>query len=83
MTTLLEFAGGEEAIHRLQEIFYNSMLADPLLLPLFGKGKPQHVDHLTAFSAESFGGPERFTLELGFRHIIDVHRGLKITEEQR
>src|SRR5207237_5209497 len=27
--------------------------------------------------------PDRFTRELGFRHIIDVHRDLKITEEQR
>ena len=35
------------------------------------------------FTAESFGGPERFSRELGFRHLIDVHRGLRITEEQR
>jgi hemoglobin len=31
----------------------------------------------------SFGGPDRFTRALGFRYIIDVHRGLKITNEQR
>ena len=42
-----------------------------------------HVDHLTAFTAESFGGPDRFTRELGFAHLIDVHRGLAITAEQR
>jgi hemoglobin len=59
------------------------VLADPLLQPLFGAGKPQHVDHLTWFTAESFGGPNRFTRELGFGHLIDVHRNLKITEEQR
>jgi hemoglobin len=35
------------------------------------------------FTAESFGGPDRFSRELGFRHLIDVHRGLHITEEQR
>ncbi len=35
------------------------------------------------FTAESFGGPDRFTRELGFQHLIDVHRGLRITEEQR
>jgi len=56
----------------------------PLLQPLFGKGKPEHVDHLTAFTAETFGGPDRFTTELGgFERIIAIHRGLKITEEQR
>ena len=52
--------------------------------PLFGAGQPHHVDHLTAFTAESFGGPDRFTEELGgFTHLIDVHRHLHITEEQR
>ncbi len=58
-------------------------LADPLLKPLFGEGQPEHVDHLTAFTCESFGGPDRFSRELGFRHLIDVHRGLEISERQR
>src|ERR1700745_2678598 len=44
---------------------------------------PAHVDHLTWFTAESFGGPDRFTRELGFQYIIDVHRHLKITDRQK
>ena len=83
MPTLYEHAGGEEALHRLEQIFYDSVLRDPLLQPLFGAGQPQHVDHLTMFTAESFGGPDRFTRELGFAHLIAVHRGLAITEDQR
>jgi hemoglobin len=83
MPTLYEFAGGEEALHRLEDAFYSSVLKDPVLQPLFGSGKPEHVDHLTAFTAESFGGPDRFTRELGFDHLINVHRHLHITEEQR
>lgn len=83
MPSLYEHAGGEEAIHRLEDDFYSSVLADPLLQPLFGQGHPDHVDHLTWFTAESFGGPDRFTRELGFAHIVAVHRNLKITEEQR
>jgi hemoglobin len=83
MTSLFEHAGGEAALHRLEQAFYDSVLADRLLKPLFGDGQPQHVDHLTAFTSESFGGPDRFSRELGFAHLIDVHRGLKITEEQR
>jgi hemoglobin len=83
MTTLFEHAGGEQALHRLEAVFYASVLADPLLQPLFGAGRPEHVDHLTAFTAESFGGPARFSRELGFAHLIAVHRGLAITEEQR
>jgi hemoglobin len=83
MPSLFEHAGGEEGLHRLEATFYTSVLADPLLQPLFGAGKPEHVDHLTAFTAESFGGPDRFTKKLGFGHLIAVHRGLHITEEQR
>jgi hemoglobin len=83
MPTMFEHAGGEAALHRLEEHFYSSVLADPILQPLFGAGRPEHVDHLTAFTAESFGGPDRFTRELGFAHLIEVHRGLAITEEQR
>src|SRR6201991_3804436 len=83
MPTLFEHAGGEEALHRLEQIFYDSVLRDPLLQPLFGAGQPQHVEHLTMFTAETFGGPDRFTRELGFAHLIDVHRGLRITEAQR
>jgi hemoglobin len=83
MPSLFEFAGGEAALHHLEATFYASVLADPLLQPLFGAGQPQHVDHLTAFTAESFGGPDEFTRELGFQHLIDVHRGLRITDEQR
>jgi hemoglobin len=83
MPTLYEAAGGDDGIHGLEEIFYSSVLADPLLQPLFGQGQAKHVEHLTWFTAESFGGPDRFSQELGFAHLIDVHRGLHITEEQR
>lgn len=66
MPSLYEHAGAEEAIHRLEEVFYAKVLADPVLKPLFGEGWPHHVDRLTAFTAESFGGPDRFSRELGF-----------------
>jgi hemoglobin len=82
MPSLYEHAGGEEAIHRLEDVFYGKILTDPVLKPLFGEGRPTHVDRLTAFTAESFGGPDRFSRELGFGHLISVHRHLKITEEQ-
>jgi hemoglobin len=59
--TLLEHAGGEDALRRTVDLFYGRVLADPLLQPLFGAGLPSHVDHLTAFLAEVFGGPARYT----------------------
>ncbi len=81
--TLYEHVGGDDGLHRLEQRFYDKVLADPLLMPLFGEGQPHHVEHLTWFTAETFGGPDRFTKRLGFDHLIDVHRGLEITDEQR
>lgn len=84
MTSIFEHAGGRDGLRRFVDTFYSSVLADPLLQPLFGAGRPEHVDQLTAFDAESFGGPDEFTRTMGgFVHLIDVHRGLCITEAQR
>ena len=84
MPSLFEHGGGEPAIRRFVEIFYASVLADPVLQPLFGAGRPEHVDQLTAFDSESFGGPAEFSRSMGgFAHLIEVHRGLQITEPQR
>jgi|SRR6516162_9886740 len=82
MESMYEHAGGAAAIHHLEEIFYDKVLRDPVLSAVFTERMPTHVDHLTWFTAESFGGPDRFSRELGFRHIIDVHRHLEITDEQ-
>jgi hemoglobin len=81
--TLYEHAGGEEPLHRLEDLFYDKVLTDPVLSAQFRERVPAHVDHLTWFTAESFGGPDRFTRELGFPYIVDVHRHLRITDEQR
>ncbi|NUR84505.1 MAG: globin [Nonomuraea sp.] len=84
METLFEHAGGEDGLRRFIEIFYRSLLADPLLHPLFGEGRASHVDHLTAFTAETFGGPDTFSKEMGgFPMLIEAHRGLRIEEAQR
>ena len=81
--TLYEHAGGDDGLHRLEELFYEKALADPVLKTQFTERVPTHVDHLTWFTAESFGGPDRFTRELGFQYLIDLHRHKNITDEQR
>jgi hemoglobin len=82
--SIYDHAGGHEAIRRFIDTFYSSVLADPVLQPLFGAGRPEHVDQLTAFDSESFGGPDDFSRTMGgFDHLIAVHRGLRITEQQR
>ena len=81
--SLYEHAGGEEALHQLEELFYAKALEDPVLKDVFTERVPTHVDHLTWFTSESFGGPKQFTTRLGFQYMIDVHRHLRITDEQR
>lgn len=81
--SLYEHAGGDEGLHRLEECFYEKALADPALRRLFPARVPTHVEHLTWFTAESFGGPDRFTSRLGFQYLIDVHRHLQISDAER
>lgn len=84
MGSLYDSAGGHDALRAFVDVFYSSVLTDPLLQPLFGAGRPEHVDQLTAFASESFGGPDEFTQRMGgFQHLIEVHRHLQITEDQR
>ncbi len=83
MASLFEHVGGDEALHRLEELFYDKVLADPVLRSVFPQRQPGHVEHLMWFTAESFGGPDRFSRQLGFEYLINVHRHLAITDEQR
>jgi hemoglobin len=82
--SIYEYAGGEDGIRKIVEIFYASIFADPMLQPVFKQPVATHVDHLTAFLSEEFGGPTRYTDDLGgFDKIVAVHRHLRISEEQR
>lgn len=83
-SALLNPLGGVEGIRDLVSRWYPSVLADPLLHPLFGAGHRDHVPHLTAFLVEVFGGPTTYSDELGgFPALLAHHRGLAISEEQR
>jgi hemoglobin len=82
--SIYEYAGGQDGIRKIVEIFYASIFEDPVLQPVFKHPVATHVDHLTAFLSEEFGGPARYTDTLGgFGKIVAVHRHLHISEEQR
>jgi hemoglobin len=85
MATLFEWAGGEPAFERLIDAFYDRVERDELLAPLFGGvvGK-EHRRHVVAWWCEVFGGPARYTDEIGgYEHMLAKHRDLAITAEQR
>jgi hemoglobin len=85
MPTLYEWAGGEEALRRLIDAFYDRVEADDLLSGFFPGGVNEaHRDHVTAWWSEVFGGPTRYTDELGgYERMIAKHRELGISPEQR
>jgi hemoglobin len=83
--TLYEWAGGEEAIRRLIDAFYDRVERDDLISPFFPGGVHEaHRDHVTAWWAEVFGGPPRYSTELGgYESMVAHHRDLGITPEAR
>jgi len=85
MSTLYEWAGGQEALGRLINAFYDRVEADDLLSRFFPGGvSEEHRRNVTAWWAEVFGGPLRYSEELGgYDRMIAKHRGLAITPEQR
>ena len=83
--TIHAWIGGTEAIARWLEAFYDAVEADELLGPVFGGVVTrEHRDHVTAWWAEVMGGPATYTEEHGgYEHMLEKHRGLAITSEQR
>ncbi|WP_236788521.1 group II truncated hemoglobin [Amycolatopsis sp. GM8] len=82
--SLYEWAGGRPALVQLFEVFYDKVLADELLEPVFRGMDPGHPRHVADWLGEVFGGPARYSGERGgHAHMIGRHLGRAITEEQR
>ncbi len=59
--SLYEWAGGQEVFEKLTSVFYDKVLKDELLSPLFKNMSPQHSRHVAHFIAEVFGGPKLYS----------------------
>jgi len=82
--TLYEAVGGIDGLRRLSDAFYDAVLADPLLAPVFADFSRTHIEHVAVWLGEVFGGPAAFTADLGgHQGLLRAHLGLAITEEQR
>ena len=83
--SLYRWAGGDAAIRRLIDRFYDRVERDELLSPFFPGGvREAHRAHVAAWWAEVLGGPARYTEELGgYETMLAHHRELGITPEQR
>jgi hemoglobin len=82
--TLYEWAGGHEALRRLTEVFYDRVLEDPILAPVFAHMSENHREHVAIWLGEVFRGHSRYTDELGgYPAMLSHHLNLGLTEEQR
>src|SRR5450432_3021816 len=82
--SLFEWAGGAETLHNLTSLFYEKVLADPVLEPIFGQMAKDHPDHVAKFLGEVLGGPEEYSA-LGGTHakMVRAHFNRHLTQEQR
>ncbi len=55
--TLYDWAGGNEALERLTEVFYGKVLKDPLLYPVFKNMSPEHTKRVAHFIGEVLAAP--------------------------
>jgi hemoglobin len=82
--TLYEWLGGLPALERLTSRFYDRVLADPLLAPVFSGMAPDHPRHVAWFLAEVFGGPKLYSDQRGGHPTMLSHHLRKyLTEPQR
>lgn len=85
LPTLYEWAGDMPTFETLFRRFYEQVLQDEELGPLFRNMSPEHVKHVAHFVAEVFGGSKLYTTEDGGSHaaMIGKHLGKTLTEAQR
>lgn len=83
--TLYEWAGGIESFETLFQHFYDKVLQDELLQPVFEHMSAEHRRHVAYFVAEVFGGPKLYTTERQGSHALMVqhHISKLLTEQQR
>jgi hemoglobin len=83
--TLYDWAGGAEPMRRFLDAFYDRVERDDLLSPFFPGGvHEEHRDHVTAWWIEVFGGPSRYSDELGgYESMVGRHLDLGISPDAR
>lgn len=82
--TLFEWAGGMDAFVKLFDRFYDKVLADELLEPVFKHMSDQHRLHVAHFVAEVLGGPKIYSEQEGSHFkMIGKHLQKYLTEAHR
>jgi len=82
--TLFEWVGGIEALRKLTGLFYDKVLADEVLRPIFEHMQPDHPQRVADFLGEVFGGPPTYSENFGgHARMLSQHLNRGLTETQR
>lgn len=83
--TLYDWAGGNKRLEKLTRVFYDKVLRDELLNPVFKNMSADHSQHVAHFIGEVFGGPPHYTKqdEGSHYHMIQHHIGKMLNEDKR
>ncbi len=82
--SLFEWAGGMPAFEKLFDQFYDKVLTDPVLEPVFRHMSPQHRLHVAHFVAEVLGGPKVYSESEGSHfQMIQKHLSKHLTQQHR
>jgi hemoglobin len=82
--SLYEWAGGMPVFVTLFDKFYDKVLADDILEPVFKHMSPQHRLHVAHFVAEVLGGPKVYSESEGSHfQMIQKHLSKHLTQEHR
>lgn len=81
--TLFEALGGATAVERLAHAWHERVLADEVVAHAFSHGfHPQHTERLAAYWGEAWGGPPRYSTQLGSETaVVRMHSGNGVHEE--
>ncbi|MGZ3944169.1 MAG: group II truncated hemoglobin [Mucilaginibacter sp.] len=82
--SLYEWVGGMPVFVTLFDKFYDKVLVDDILEPVFKHMSPQHRLHVAHFVAEVLGGPKVYSESEGSHfEMIKKHLSKHLTQEHR
>lgn len=84
--TPYEWAGGVKKFEELTDVFYQKVLKDEILEPIFRHMPPEHSKHVAHFLAEVLMGPKFYSEEYGgdaLKHMVGKHIGKRLKEQHR
>ncbi|MFD2148502.1 group II truncated hemoglobin [Mucilaginibacter antarcticus] len=82
--SLFDWAGGMPVFVKLFDQFYDRVLADDILEPVFKHMSAQHREHVAHFVAEVFGGPKLYSEAEGSHFsMVQKHVAKHLTQQHR